>query len=174
MHTCSRLQPRSLEVDALAVLEMEVMKYVAYCGGTSLTFRVDRVGYASGGGGSGESPAFANVTWGLASRRPCATPHGSSGGAPACTAAELNKAMSLPPHAGHAEDAPRSGGGGGTDSGGGAADGRVASGGLGAIAGGVVAMDNVNQKPLHMICTQVWHVVDPHLCTWRPHLQHIT
>ncbi len=55
------------------------MKYVAYCGGVTITFRVEDVLQQAGGGvlplaaaGAGASAALHNgVTWGLVSTRPC-------------------------------------------------------------------------------------------------------
>ena len=47
--------------DCVGVLEMEVMKFVAYCGGVTLKFRIDELQYGP----------VENLTWGLASTRPC-------------------------------------------------------------------------------------------------------
>lgn len=47
--------------DSFGVLEMEVMKFVAYCGGVTVRFRVDELQYGP----------VENVSWGLASTRAC-------------------------------------------------------------------------------------------------------
>ncbi len=47
--------------DTYGVLELEVMKYVAYCGGITVKFRVDDLHYGP----------VDNISWGLASTRAC-------------------------------------------------------------------------------------------------------
>lgn len=51
--------------DGYAVLEMEVMKYVAYCGGVTVRFRLEQVPGADAGADS------IPLSWGLASTKPC-------------------------------------------------------------------------------------------------------
>ncbi|GLI63892.1 hypothetical protein VaNZ11_007009 [Volvox africanus] len=58
--------------DTYAVLELEVMKYVAYCGGITVKFRVDDLHYGP----------IENITWGLASTRACPALQASQQSAP--------------------------------------------------------------------------------------------
>ncbi|KAJ9531877.1 hypothetical protein QJQ45_022018 [Haematococcus lacustris] len=63
--------------DSFAVLEMEVMKFVAYCGGVTVRFRIDNALQSSTEG----------ITWGLASTRPCVALMSAAGSAAAAPSA---------------------------------------------------------------------------------------
>lgn len=66
----SRGMPPPQRGGAVGVLEMEVMKFVAYCGGVCVKFRIDELGVpAPGPPGSTGGPPL--ITWGLASTRAC-------------------------------------------------------------------------------------------------------
>ena len=129
--------------DGLAVLEMEVMKFVAYCGGVTLEFRMDEC-----------SPEALNtVTWGLASTRACpalqnlhavepqqdsVAAAGDSGSGMPSPRSSLGSANGRPDATGAAAGA-----------------GATASQPLGcrAVAGATVQVDSISRKPMHMICT---------------------
>lgn len=130
--------------DGLAVLEMEVMKFVAYCGGVTLEFRMDEC-----------SPEALNtVTWGLASTRACPAlqnlhavePQQQDG---AVAAGDSSSSMLSPRSSlGSTNGRPDSSGAAAATSG-------AASQPLGcrAVAGATVQVDSISRKPMHMICT---------------------
>lgn len=73
----SRLAPAR---DCVGVMELEVMKFVAYCGGLTLRLRIDELPSAEeeeeqrqneGGGSPGAAGPPEPVTWGLSALRPC-------------------------------------------------------------------------------------------------------
>lgn len=137
------------------MLEMEVMKFVAYCGGVTLEFRMDDC-----------MPGTLNaVTWGLASTRPCPALQGlhAAGGAASVITADVSTVQQQTETAGKtttgsATTSPRDSLGP-TNSVAGSASPGV--GGVGAppqpagrvVAGATVQVDSISRKPLHMICT---------------------
>lgn len=116
------------------------MKFVAYCGGVTLKFRIDEC----------SSTSVNSVTWGLTSTRPCPALqnlHAAGGRAGITDAAAGGSQASLPaPAQGKTE----------------AAGGPAASTAPGqgspppasqAVAGATLQIDNASRKQMHMICT---------------------
>ena len=125
----------------MGVLEMEVMKFVAYCGGVTVKFRVDDLQYG----------AVDSVTWGLASTRAC----------PALFSGPPQPSTSEPASPGKADSAalrgkapagapvkpgtsPSSSSSNGPSSGGSSAKPGPAAG---------IQLENLSRKPLHTICS---------------------
>ena len=138
---------------------MEVMKFVAYCGGVTLEFRMDDC-----------MPGALNaITWGLASTRPCPALQGihAAGGAASVISADISSSEQLAEGTGKATSgsatvSPRDSLGPPTTVPASSSLGwQDASLGVGApplpagraIAGATVQVDSVSRKPLHMICT---------------------
>lgn len=141
--------------DVFAVLELEVMKYVAYCGGITVKFRVDDLLFGP----------VENVTWGLASTRACMALLPPASGASvdgASTSASAGQGTAAAP----AAVAPVAGspGGGGARS----PDPKARAGGKAGTPPAPaspakqptavpVPVDSVSRKPLYMISSTSTH-----------------
>ena len=138
---CQKIvQPQrvALQRDSFGVLEMEVMKFVAYCGGVTVRFRVDDMQFG---------PAD-NVTWGLASTRPCQA-----------LLASQQQAQASPSSSSGAADSKGTAGAGPS-----AAAGSASSSGPAALTSPrgcltgcnpttPVSVDSHSRKPLYMVCS---------------------
>ncbi|KAF5841626.1 hypothetical protein DUNSADRAFT_12082 [Dunaliella salina] len=134
----------------LGVLEMEVMKFVAYCGGVSIKFRIDEVlPLPLTPHGSATAP----LVWGLASTRACTALLQTQQQQPPPTAAFSSTGRVLPPPL----TIPSDNGSGSSGSSG------TGGGSQGALRGGgvlhppnpatSVTVDSPSRKPLYATCT---------------------
>eukprot|EP00798_Chlamydomonas_sp_ICE-L_P005097 gene5097-34897_t len=136
---CQKVQQPLQEantLDCVGLLDIELMKYVAYCGGLTIKLRIDEMHFGAAEG----------LTWGLMSTKPC----------PAFAASAPNSiyggASELPPCAeGSNEAAPSASG-----------SAAATSTPSPLTPGSVVQLDNTSRKPLHVICSAtVSHPVKP-------------
>ncbi|KAF8073005.1 E3 ubiquitin-protein ligase TOM1-like [Scenedesmus sp. PABB004] len=119
--------------ESYGVMELEVMKFVAYCGGLTIKLRVDDLQH-----GPVES-----ITWGLAAMRPCHALAVAGGGAAASPGAGSPDRRAGTPT-------------GGRPSGGSSSGSAVPGAGSGANRAHPttpVSVDNPSRKPLYAICT---------------------